>query len=235
MRLGHALRFSLINQTGHAQLMRFAADKLGELGKRDVQAQLLRFASDNTELNELCAQTAIQLVASKFDLLHQHLLVNMWGALSTGVSDAIALCLHHDSRARAFARSRGIKRIDDATSSISKARTFSGRLQKESLDGLPVHEAWSELLDGVGMPLLKPTSDFSEIEEVRVVRNCVVHTDGIVDDYTTRQVPSLLPLLGLRVTIDEQDHFRQTNAITKFMMAFFEATLLSRHTLGEPE
>lgn len=224
MVLAGVLKTALITQSGFHMFAQIADASLKAQGKNIDGMDLL------IQKSEEMAPFAKEHMKTGFHIVHAHALINMWAATSTSIDETIAACLlHDDAAATAGYDLLGTKLTKRGPIGEEEAIFMASKISRAALKTKVAEQGYVELFGALDIHIRTDRRDFSGLEECRCVRNCLVHKNGVLDQYCATRVPSLAPLVGTDVVIDLSRGLRYCDAMNHFIVEFADAVAHSRY------
>lgn len=183
--------------------------KFGGLIKASLSAQtfLAKFMVDLTKMHSLPAPLLMDLNKKAQEIAHlgiwaadealdgyptvgSHIVVNMWNYIYGAVHDTIGIIILKDQKALAIVFDTLGKKLKAAPLDESDygfiAQRYVNKFVKVEQADFAIPKAFKAL--GLEFP---DKRDFSLIEEVRCIRNCIVHNSGAIDEHARTRCPNL--------------------------------------------
>lgn len=227
------LHRSLIVLEGNETFLRIARERLEAANAREAVHQIEQLITEAPTLR----QWASELRANDFSEVNSHSLIGMWGAVEVAVEDTIVLILTKDPAALEIVADTGIRTTTLGSSPLSEdgARRLYGRMERQLRKKLKVGEAYIKLLGLFGVQVSCTNHVLSNLEEINVVRNCLLHRGGVIDDRAAQSVEILKPLMGQEIAITRARYLAYYDAIGAFLKAMLQGVIDSRHIKAAPE
>ena len=191
----------------------------------ELEKQLQQITRMNAELGMQAANEAM----GGYTKVNVHTVVNMWNYIYSGIQDTASVILLHDLDARskvlAILGQKVFPLEPEDFDLAFLAQRYLGKFLKTQFAQVAFPNAFA------GLDLVIDTSkqDFSLLEEIRCVRNCIVHNSGFIDDYARQRVPGLLCDTGAAIKITEENTKNYLLHMSNFVSALSEAALASKY------
>ncbi|MDX2219200.1 MAG: hypothetical protein SF172_09265 [Burkholderiales bacterium] len=228
--LGEELKFSglvkrsLTNQTGMHLLMKIVREWTAV--PDDLKQGLAILEAHNEDF----APWAVEEVQSGYKTVHAHSVVNMWNALYSSVHETFSILLLRDTTSRSAAKhflEKSWKAKSDEFQ-FADAKEVGQKLIGRLLRTDGAHVALAKGFELLGVPIEPGERKFLRLEEVRCVRNCIVHNGGRIDSYTAARVSSLPWATGDAITINDALASEYSEAICEFLSCIQDSLIQSR-------
>lgn len=224
MAFGGFTKQCIVNQVFFANLLvHLEKNRVGL--NAEMEKQLQQITQMNAELGMKAADEAMGGHAK----VNVHTVVNMWNYVYSSTQDTVSAILLRDldacSRILASLGQRNFPQAPEDFDLASLAQRYLGKFLKTQVAQAAFPAAFA------GLDLLINTSnrDFSLLEEIRCVRNCIVHNSGFVDDYARQRVPNLPYDTGAAIKITEEKTKNYLLHMSNFVSALSDAALASKY------
>lgn len=224
MAFGGFTKQCIVNQVFFANLLVHLEKSRVRLDT-ELEKQLQNITRFNAELGMRAADDAM----GGYIKVNVHTVVNMWNYVYSGIQDTVSVILLRDVDARskilATVGQKPFAQEPEDFDLASLAQRYLGKFLKKQLAQVAFPAAFAEL------DLLIDTSkwDFSLLEEIRCVRNCIVHNSGFVDDYAQQRVQNLPYDLHTAIKITEEATADYLMHMSNFVSALSDAALASKY------
>lgn len=224
MAFGGFTKQCIVNQMSFANLLVHLEKSRVDLDP-ELEKQLQLMTRMNAELGMKAADEAM----GGYIKVNIHTVVNMWNYVYSSIQDTVSVILLRDLDARSkVLASLGQKAFPQEPEDFdltSLAQRYLGRFLKAQYAQVAFPAAFAEL--DLRMDTTK--WDFSLLEEIRCLRNCLVHNSGFVDDYARQRVPSLPYDVGTVIMLTAESTEKYVLHMSNFVSALSDAALASKY------
>lgn len=224
MSFGGFTKQSIVNQVFFANLLVHLEKNRVRL-EPELEQQLRQITRFNAELGMQAADEAM----GGYIKVNVHTVVNMWNYVYSGIQDTVSVILLRDVDARTkVLTTLGQKTFAQDPEDFDLAsltQRYLGRFLKAQSAQFAFPAAFAEL--NLNMDAAK--WEFSLLEEIRCLRNCLVHNSGFVDDYARQRVPNLPHDVGAAIHLSAESTETYVLHLSNFVSALSDAALASKY------
>ena len=224
MAFGGFTKQCIVNQVFFANLLvQLEKTRVGLDEK--LESALKQITRMNAELGMQAADAAM----GGHTKVNAHTVVNIWNYVYSSIQDTVNIILLRDKAARSRVLSvlgqKHFPKDPEDFELASLAQRYLGKFLKTHSAEAAFPAAFTKL------DLYIDTSkwDFSLLEEIRCIRNCIVHNSGFVDEYARERVPSLSYEPDVPIEINEEKTEEYILHISNFVSALSDAALASKY------
>ncbi len=226
MRFGGLTKQCLTNQVFFAKLL-VDIEKSGLGTDGSLAKRLQSITRTNAELGMQAADEAL----GDFARINAHTVVNMWNYAYSSIQDTVSLILFRNAEMRARVFSQLKQKITptefDDFEWGSIAQKFLGKFLKSQPAQVAFPTAFAEL----DLKVDTLERGFSLIEEIRCIRNCIVHNSGRVNQYARNRVPDLPYKVGESVAMTATTTEKYLLHMCNLVSALSDAAIASKYSL----
>ena len=205
----------------------------------NVKAQLRAAGTSTAEVDALLRQQdenecrAKEILLNDYDPIVRHGVIGMWVCVEVAVEDTATLVLQHDPSALSAFVAGGPRFRHPLPSTLNEegAGRIYKKLERHSMLGRGVGEAYCHLLNLLDVPIAVDSPTLDVLSELNYVRNCWLHRSGRVDAAALAQAPSLGVAAGEQLKVPSERYLHYFVAASSFVVALLDATSRSRYVV----